>query len=50
MIETHPIPVKWALFEMSRLGPHISLPMTGLGDEFREPLRQCLNEAEWMLA
>jgi dihydrodipicolinate synthase/N-acetylneuraminate lyase len=46
MIETNPIPVKWALFEMSLLGPHIRLPMTSLGDEFRESLRQCLNELE----
>ncbi len=44
MIETNPIPVKWSLFEMSLIGPHIRLPMTSLGDEFREPLRQCLRE------
>jgi 4-hydroxy-tetrahydrodipicolinate synthase len=46
MIETNPIPVKWALFEMNLLGPHIRLPMTRLGREFREPLRQCLQELE----
>jgi len=46
MIETNPIPVKWALFEMSLPGPHISLSMSKLGDEFREPLGQCLNEPE----
>jgi 4-hydroxy-tetrahydrodipicolinate synthase len=50
MIETNPIPVKWALFEMGLLGPHIRLPMTSLGDEFREPLRQCLNELELISA
>lgn len=44
MIETNPIPVKWALFEMSLIGPHIRLPMTQLGDEFRNPVRQCLRE------
>ncbi len=46
MIETNPIPVKWALFEMSLLGPHIRLPLMRLGKEFREPLRQCLQELE----
>ena len=46
MIESNPIPVKWALFEMSLLGPHIRLPMTRLGKEFREPLRQCLQDLE----
>ncbi len=50
MIETNPIPVKWALFEMSLLGPHIRLPMTRLGEEFREPLRQCLQELELLSA
>jgi 4-hydroxy-tetrahydrodipicolinate synthase len=44
MIETNPIPVKWSLFEMSLIGPHIRLPMTRLGEEFREPVRQCLKE------
>jgi len=46
MIETDPIPVKWAFFEMSLVGPHIRLPMTRLGNEFLKPLRQCLNELE----
>jgi len=46
MIETNPIPVKWALFEMNLLGPHIRLPMTRLGEKFREPVRQCLRELE----
>jgi 4-hydroxy-tetrahydrodipicolinate synthase len=42
MIESNPIPVKWALFEMNLLGPQIRLPMTMLGEACREPLRQCL--------
>ena len=46
MIETNPIPVKRALFEMSLLGPHIRLPLMRLGEEFREPLRQCLQQLE----
>jgi 4-hydroxy-tetrahydrodipicolinate synthase len=43
MIETNPIPVKWALFEMGLIGPHIRLPMTGLDEEYREQLRRCLH-------
>ena len=46
MIETNPIPVKWALFEMNLLGPHIRLPMTRLGKEFQEQVRRCLQELE----
>jgi dihydrodipicolinate synthase/N-acetylneuraminate lyase len=33
MIETNPIPVKWSLFEMGLVGPHIRLPMTRLAVE-----------------
>jgi len=44
MIETNPIPVKWSLFEMGLIGPHIRLPMTGLDEEYRERLRRCLHE------
>ncbi len=43
MIETNPIPVKWSLFEMGLVGPHIRLPMTGLDEGYREQLRQCLH-------
>jgi 4-hydroxy-tetrahydrodipicolinate synthase len=42
MIETNPIPVKWSLFEMGLVGPHIRLPMTGLDEKYREQLRRCL--------
>jgi 4-hydroxy-tetrahydrodipicolinate synthase len=49
-IETNPIPVKWALFEMSLLGPHIRLPMTLLGEDFRKPVRECLRELELISA
>ena len=41
-LETNPIPVKWALFEMKRIGPQIRLPMTPLDQALRGPLRQCL--------
>jgi dihydrodipicolinate synthase/N-acetylneuraminate lyase len=46
MIETNPIPVKWALFEMGLVGPHIRLPMARLGKEHREQVRQCLRGME----
>lgn len=41
-LETNPIPVKWALFEMNRAGPGIRLPLTPLDPEYRPALRQCL--------
>lgn len=43
MIESNPIPVKWALFEMGLIGPHIRLPMSRLDKEHREQVRQCLH-------
>lgn len=42
MIQTNPIPVKWFLFEMQLIGPHIRLPLTRLDPEFRENVRRCL--------
>jgi len=41
-LETNPIPVKWALFEMKRIGPALRLPMTPLNPDLRDPVRQCL--------
>ena len=41
-VETNPIPVKWALFELSRVGPQIRLPLTPLDEALRGPLRRCL--------
>jgi 4-hydroxy-tetrahydrodipicolinate synthase len=46
MIETNPIPVKWALFEMGLIGSWTRLPLTRLDRKFREILRQCLIEQE----
>jgi len=40
--ETNPIPVKWALFEMGRIGAHIRLPLTPLSEAHRAGLRRCL--------
>jgi len=50
MIETNPIPVKWALFEMSLTGSWVRLPLTRLDRKFRKPVRQCLIEQELLSA
>jgi 4-hydroxy-tetrahydrodipicolinate synthase len=50
MIETNPIPVKWALFEMGMIGPHIRLPMARLDKQNREQVRQCLHAMELILS
>lgn len=45
-IQSNPIPVKWALQEMKRIGPGIRLPLTPLASEYyavvRESLGVCL--------
>lgn len=41
-LEPNPIPVKWALYEMGRIGPGIRLPMTPLDEKFHEPVREAL--------
>jgi 4-hydroxy-tetrahydrodipicolinate synthase len=43
MIETNPIPVKWALHEMNLCTAHVRLPLTPLSVKFREALRDCLS-------
>ncbi len=44
-LESNPIPVKWALFEMGRIGPGIRLPLTPLSECYRESLRESLRGA-----
>ena len=44
-VESNPIPVKWALYEMGMIPEGIRLPMTPLAEEYREPLRQALRQA-----
>ena len=44
MIETNPIPVKWALHEMSLCSFHVRLPLTPLSAIHREALGHCLAE------
>ncbi len=41
-LEANPIPVKWALYEMGRIGPGIRLPLTPLAEHFHGPLRDAL--------
>jgi len=43
--ESNPIPVKWALAEMGRIGPGIRLPMTPLAEEYHESVRAALVKA-----
>ncbi|MCW8884960.1 MAG: 4-hydroxy-tetrahydrodipicolinate synthase [Motiliproteus sp.] len=41
-IESNPIPVKWALYEMGRSATGIRLPLTVLAEEKRDELKQAL--------
>jgi len=41
-VDTNPIPVKWALFEMGRIGPGIRLPLVALDESLRGALRETL--------
>jgi 4-hydroxy-tetrahydrodipicolinate synthase len=45
-IESSPIPVKWALAEMKRIGVGIRLPLTWLDDEYHTAVREALEHAE----
>jgi len=44
-LEANPIPVKWALKEMGRIGPGIRLPLVELDSACHEQLRQSLRDA-----
>jgi 4-hydroxy-tetrahydrodipicolinate synthase len=44
-VESNPIPVKWALHEMQRIGPEIRLPLTPLSENCRPALRAALARA-----
>ncbi len=44
-LEANPIPVKWALAEMGRIGTGIRLPLTRLSSEFHEELRVAMRQA-----
>ena len=45
-VESNPIPVKWALAEMGKIGNGIRLPMTPLSDEYHERVRQAMRHAD----
>jgi len=45
-VESNPIPVKWALHEMGRIGLGIRLPLTPLADTYRGGLRDALERAD----
>ena len=44
-VESNPIPVKWALYEMGLISSAIRLPLTVHADEFREQLKDAMNTA-----
>ena len=44
-VEANPIPVKWALAQMKRMGPAIRLPMTPLAAVHQEPVLAALKSA-----
>jgi len=41
-LESNPIPVKWALQKMGRIGSGIRLPLTPLAEQFHQPLTDAL--------
>jgi 4-hydroxy-tetrahydrodipicolinate synthase len=44
-LQSNPIPVKWALADMGRIGRGIRLPLVELETTYHEPLRAALREA-----
>ncbi|MDE2622970.1 MAG: 4-hydroxy-tetrahydrodipicolinate synthase [Betaproteobacteria bacterium] len=44
-IEANPIPVKWALAEMGRIGPGLRLPLTPLSPQYHDTVRRALGDA-----
>jgi 4-hydroxy-tetrahydrodipicolinate synthase len=44
-VESNPIPVKWALYEMGLIPPGIRLPLTQLASEHHDTVRQALRQA-----
>jgi len=48
-LEANPIPVKWALKEMGKIGSGIRLPLTPLSEKFHAPLREALKQSGILL-
>ncbi len=44
-LESSPIPVKWALFEMDMIEAGIRLPLAVLDEQYHEPLRHAMRQA-----
>jgi len=44
-IESNPIPVKWALYEMGLIPAGIRLPLTPLASQYQDTIRQALTQA-----
>ncbi len=44
-VESNPIPVKWALYEMGLIPPGIRLPLTPLAESYHETVREALRKA-----
>lgn len=44
-VESNPIPVKWALYEMGLIPPGIRLPLTFLSERFHDKVRQAMRQA-----
>jgi 4-hydroxy-tetrahydrodipicolinate synthase len=44
-VEANPIPVKWALARMGKIGPALRLPLVALSDAHHAPLEAALREA-----
>ena len=45
-VESNPIPVKWALAKMGRIGPAMRLPLTPLDSSFEPRLQEALRHAD----
>jgi len=44
-LESSPIPVKWALYEMELIGAGIRLPLSIFDEQYHEPLREAMRQA-----
>ena len=44
-LESNPIPVKWAVFQMGLIAPHIRLPLTEFSEQYHEQMRAAMSGA-----
>jgi len=49
-LESNPIPSKWALYRMGKIGPGIRLPLTTLAEQYQGPLEETLQALELLPA